>query len=97
MTNIQNDIRYIKDELAQSRDRISRLEANDTDHYDEEPGVDTLRRRYNQASKSIKKLQRRTAAIEGTLTGFKSAGNDVIGQIANNHSSLTKRINDMQL
>jgi hypothetical protein len=99
LSKVHDDIRYIKDELAQTRDRISKIEALNTgsELSDEWPDVNVLTRKYNQVTKSMKRMQRRTGTIESSINNIKSSGNDVVAQMGKNHATLTQRMNDMQL
>ena len=98
LKQIRGDVNDIRQELAQTRDRVSQLEVLiplTEGTISRDPAGSN--NRYSQLQKTVQKLQKRTAVVEQSLASISSIGKDVRNQVANNYGSLTNRINQLEL
>jgi hypothetical protein len=99
LKKVCDDVRDIRQELAHTRDRVTKLEvlASDGENDDGHNGVHTTDNRCKQIQKAVTRLQKRTNRVELSVESMTSLGIDVKNQVASNNASLTKRINQLEL
>jgi hypothetical protein len=100
LKKIHVDVTDIRQELAQTRDRVSKLEVLIpivADSGSDTQGANPTHARFTQIQHSVKRLQKRTAVVEQSIGNITSIGKEVQNQVANNYGSLTKRINQVEL
>ena len=96
----------IRSELANTRDRVSKLEATTSDtrdtlqstEYDnEQRDYESLNRKCNKVNNTVSKLHKRVLTIEESITGIRKAGSLLNTSVANNNANLTERLNTLEL
>ena len=105
LRKINEDISFIRQDLSDTRDRVSKLEvqivgSSDTFQIHEKSkqgGYETLLKKHKQANKHLKKLEIRTEALENSITRIRHAGNELSARVSNNNASLTARMNGIDL
>jgi hypothetical protein len=105
LKKISEDISFIRQDLSDTRDRVSKLEVQIVGSCDTLPihdeskqgGYETLLRKHKQANKQVKKLENRTAALENSITRIRHAGNELSARVSSNNASLTARMNSIDL
>ena len=80
---ISDDISGIRSELANTRDRVSKLEAitsdtrdtlQSTEYDNEQHDYESLNRKCNKVNNTVSKLHKRVLTIEESITGIRKAG-----------------------
>jgi prefoldin subunit 5 len=106
LRKVQEDISGIRLELTNTRDRVSKLEAYSTESRSTLISADTdsdqndyevLNKKHNQVTKSVRKLQKSLSTVEQSIVSIRNAGKELSVRVASNNSSITSRLNNMEL